>query len=303
MVWNLILAIKNSITSFGNDLNFISVKIADKITITFDDYSKKDTFIIDFSRSKTKHSTVFNSSAPFIIETITNDYFSDEDIKLIELYLPYALLPFYARKNSKCYSISHFAQTLDGRIASASGDSKWIGNDQNLIHAHRMRALSDAILIGSKTLEADSPRLNVRLVKGTNPIKVIVGGDKLSIEEYTTVDHTTILFCNSDLHDEHIYEQVVLEKNMVYNTGQILKALIERGINSVYIEGGAFTTSTFLKQNAIDQVQLHIAPKILGSGTISFGFDGILDMDKVIKFSNPKFIPIGEEIMFMGNLD
>ncbi|MEM1137566.1 MAG: RibD family protein [Bacteroidota bacterium] len=303
MIWNLILAIKHSIERFENDFNLITVKVTDEILITFDDVIDHPTFIIDFSNSKLEYTTCFNSSNPFLLETKSNHFFNARDIELLELYLPYALLPYYAKKNKKCYAISHFAQTLDGRIASFSGDSKWIGNEENLIHAHRMRALCDAIMIGSKTLDADNPRLNVRLVKGTDPIKVIIGGDNLSMDEYGAIDDSTIMFCQNHLDMDHNFEKVLLEKNIVYNADHILKALVERGIYSVYIEGGSFTTSTFLKQNALDQVQLHISPKILGSGTNSFSFEGIFSMEQAIKFTDPKFISIGREVMFLGNLD
>jgi len=302
MIWNLILAIKNSIENHKNDFDILAVKIQEEISITFDDFSENHAFVINFSDSNIYHPSSFYSSNPLILKTVRNTYFNSADLNLIELYLPYALLPYYAKKFKKCYTISHFAQTLDGRIASFSGESKWIGNQENLIHAHRMRALCDAILIGSGTLDADNPRLNVRLVEGADPIKVIIGGDNLSMDEYKAVDNSTIMFCQNHLGIECNYEKVFLEKNEVYSVDQILEALVKRGIYSVYIEGGSFTTSTFLKQNALNQVQLHISPKILGSGTSSFSFEGIVGMDHAIKFTDPKFISVGEEIMFIGNL-
>src|SRR5215468_6514226 len=67
-----------------------------------------------------------------------------------------------------------FAQSLDGRIATSSGDSKWISSPQSLKFAHRLRAEHDAILVGIGTVLADDPHLNVRLVKGRDPVRVVV---------------------------------------------------------------------------------------------------------------------------------
>ncbi|MBX2840740.1 MAG: RibD family protein [Flammeovirgaceae bacterium] len=304
MIWDILLLLKSEIEKGPNSFHYLSVGGADKIIVGFDEVLENTTLIIDFSgtfRNEGKF-TVIESRVPIEIETKTNFHWDAKELEILELYLPYSLLPYYSRKYKKCYSISHFAQTLDGRIASFSGDSKWIGNEENLIHAHRMRALCDAILIGSKTLNQDNPRLNVRLVKGKNPVKVIVGGDELAIEDYNTVDDNTIMFCQNHFDLNPCYEKISLEKNEVYNASQILKSLLKKGIHSVYIEGGSFTTSNFLKQNALDQIQLHFSPKILGSGTNSFSFEGIMQMDEAIQFKNPKFIKIGSEIMFMGNL-
>ncbi|WP_020526727.1 RibD family protein [Flexithrix dorotheae] len=287
-----------------SDFHFLSAKLSDQIEVEFDQVQEESSLVIDFSDSlrSTKNLTVLSSSIPLEIEVKSNFHFSEKELEMLRLYLPYALLPFYAAKNKKCYAISHFAQTLDGRIASHSGDSKWIGNEENLIHAHRMRALCDAILIGSKTLNQDNPRLNVRLVKGKNPVKVIIGGDDLAIDDYQAVDDNTIMFCQNHFELNPCYEKISLKKNVVYSASQILKSLWEKGINSVYIEGGSFTTSNFLKQEALDQIQLHISPKIIGSGTNSFAFSGIIQMDEAIQFKQSKFIAMGSEIMFMGNL-
>ncbi|MEM9328295.1 MAG: RibD family protein [Bacteroidota bacterium] len=226
---------------------------------------------------------------------------SRDDARMLELYLPYALVGVEARTHRRSIAISHFAQTLDGRIASDSGDSKWIGNEDNLTHAHRMRALCDAILIGSKTLEVDNPRLNVRLVEGSSPIRVIIGGDELCVEEYQAVDKDTILFCQNHSASSHV-NKVTLLRDERYATKEILQELFRRGLHSVYIEGGCYTTSSFLTQGMLDQIQLHISPMILGSGRSSFEFPGAEDMSGALRFKTGRFVDVGADVMFVGSL-
>lgn len=294
MVWDAILEIKKKLSNYEGSNSKVYVNITDHVEVTLDHTLDNATFELDLNA---------NQSLEAVDITVNNDHgLSTEALSILNLYLPYALLPYYSKKYSKCYSISHFAQTLDGRIASSSGDSKWIGNEENLIHAHRMRALCDAILIGAKTLDADDPSLNVRLVSGTNPIKVIVGGNDLPIDSYKAVDSSTILFCRNRSESNIIEQKIILDKAPVFDAERILAVLADKGIYSVYIEGGAFTTSNFLKQGQIDQVQIHVSPQILGSGTSAFCFDGVLNMKQSIKFTSSSFIPMGSDVMFIGNL-
>lgn len=301
-MWDVLLKIKQNLRKLTSGCSFISVKMmANDIQVDFDHHLVDASFSIDFLDSDPNEINLL-SSCQFEVRHLGETILSPADLKLLEEYLPYALLSYYSKISKRCYAISHFAQTLDGRIASFSGESKWIGNQENLVHAHRMRALCDAILIGAKTLAIDDPRLNVRLVKGEDPIKIVLGGDTLIMDKYKAFDDSTILFCQNHAEQAILGEKIILDKNPFYDTKKILEILFEKGIHSVYIEGGCYTTSHFLKERSIDQVQLHISPKILGSGTNSFSFEGILGMDQAIQFSNAKFMAMGNDVMFIGNL-
>ena len=83
--------------------------------------------------------------------------------------------PSHARRAQRSFTVSHFAQSLDGRVATDFGDSRQIGCAENLVHAHRMRALCDGILIGATTLRVDRPALNVRYAEGPDPARIVVG--------------------------------------------------------------------------------------------------------------------------------
>ncbi len=223
---------------------------------------------------------------------------------LLRLYAPYALGSVLARRRGRAMSVSHFAQSLDGRIATFTGDSRWIGNEDNLIHAHRMRALCDGILIGAQTLRRDKPRLNVRRVPGDDPARIVLGarGDELA-DLLQVSSARLLLVCspkapNDDARIEHL--QVAASGAGPVKPAAILKALYDSGIHSVYVEGGSHTTSGFLTDNALDVVQLHHAPLILGGGVGSFGFEGVEEVRSSVRFDAHFYEPVGDGVMFVG---
>lgn len=242
------------------------------------------------------------ATSPFNLNFSTGHTLLDNEKQELQLYLPYALLPWFSYQQNRTFAISHFAQTLDGRIASTSGDSKWIGNQENLTHAHKMRALCDAILVGTSTLRADQPRLSVRHVAGVNPLRVILGNN-VNREDIRSDNTSPVLLINKQRSAGCNLEQITLAAtDGKIDCREILRTLFEREINSIYIEGGAATTSHFLKSSSLDQVQIHLSPRILGSGTTGFQFDGISTMEQAVAFCNPRFLSIGDQIMFVGEV-
>ncbi|HAA13457.1 MAG TPA: hypothetical protein DCE41_17910 [Cytophagales bacterium] len=223
-----------------------------------------------------------------------------EVVAFLTLYLPYALQMRWAQTENKALAITHFAQTLDGRIAATSGDSKWIGNHENLKHAHRMRALCDAILVGKHTLLRDNPRLNVRMVTGDSPIPVIIGSLGEEAADFHAIRKETLVVCKTQGPLSICKYLEVSIQDEAISTHAILEALFQKGIYSVYVEGGSFTTSTFLQQGSITQAQVHISPMILGSGISGFSFPGISQMEDAIRFKTGRFVPIEDHVMYLG---
>jgi len=231
--------------------------------------------------------------------------FERDQIEFIKQYLPYAIMPLNARKRGRTMIISHFAQSLDGKIATNDGSSQWIGNQENLIHAHRMRALCDAILIGSNTLKTDNPSLTVRKVDGNDPVKVVIG-------KSTQLDFNKLLKDNA--HVIHItdnkrapksseVETIAIGDEDPINCKFILECLYEKGIDTLYIEGGSKTASNFLRCDCIDVIQLHVAPMIMGSGIPSFSLPEISNLSQAIAFNHFHFHQIGNHIMFTGEVE
>jgi diaminohydroxyphosphoribosylaminopyrimidine deaminase/5-amino-6-(5-phosphoribosylamino)uracil reductase len=142
------------------------------------------------------------------------------------------------------------AVTLDGKLATGSGDSKWISSEPSRRLVHRWRNQLDAVLVGAGTVRADDPLLTVRGVpKGRNPARVVLG----------KVPPRARLLRQPG---ETILEQGPL--------GAVLKRLARRGITSVLVEGGATVHGEFLKAGLWDELRLFVAPKIFGSDAPSW---------------------------------
>lgn len=202
---------------------------------------------------------------------------------VLRIYLPLILGGWDARRRGQSFVSAHVAQTLDGRIACNNGHSQWISNEANLWHAHRLRALHDAVLIGGQTVVTDDPQLTVRHVEGPDPMRVILSGSAkvlaLAGERQIFQDPGCLVVCRSEALEEftpngiHQHTEVCPLSNsgsQPFPADAILQALTDHGIHSVFVEGGSATCSTFLRQDRIDVLHVHVAPMILGSGIPSF---------------------------------
>jgi len=192
------------------------------------------------------------------------------EAKFLALYWPLCLIDLLAQEVP--FIFLHMACSIDGKVATLDGDSKWIGNDENLVHAHRLRALVDAIMVGAKTVLTDNPTLTVRHVKGNSPIRLILSNHT---EDFDSLPQTpkTKTFLLRDKQYQHIASHEAFTKILYYDGSSeaqkivhLLNQLKGEGIKSILIEGGPQTASTFLRNKSIDIVQFHMAPLILGSG-------------------------------------
>ncbi len=235
--------------------------------------------------------------------TLRQGRLGPEACRKLEQYLAYCYLPWQAHRQKRAVTVAHFAQSLDGKIATTAGRSKWIGNRENLVHAHRMRALCDAVLIGGGTLSCDQPKLTVRHVKGEHPCRVVIARPDSDFSSLLQACSKPVLVFGSEKSSRngriqytclpkgergHIPSQLILEK------------LYERGIYSVYLEGGPLTTSRFLKDGAVDFMQLHLAPLVFGSGKSALCLPEIEHVREAVSFFEHTFHPVGDSIMFTG---
>lgn len=197
----------------------------------------------------------------------------------LRLYLPIVLAAAAAARQGRVHVTGHLAQTLDGRIACTSGDSQWIGNQANLRHAHRLRALHDAILVGRHTVERDNPQLTVRHVPGTHPKRLVLNGTASTVHHRHELNVYAGPGCTLVCNREHAaaalqqgLDVIALdpERDGRLPLPQLLHALAARGVHSLFVEGGGRTLSGFLAAGAIDLLHVHVTPRILGSGVPGF---------------------------------
>jgi len=233
----------------------------------------------------------------------------EECQKLNEVYFKYIQtgMPFVTLK---C------AQTLDGRIATTTGDSRWISSQPARKYAHMLRSQHDAVMVGVGTVLQDDPQLTVRLAKGRNPVR-IVADSKLRIplkakmlqeqEAARTIIATT---SKADKKKLSTLKRMDIEVLTVKSdrAGDVdLKDLLEemgrRDISSVLVEGGAKTITSFLRQRLADRVIAIIAPKVMGKGVEAVGELGIRKVKQALRLSFQRVYRRGEDLVIEASFN
>ncbi|MEI6207560.1 MAG: bifunctional diaminohydroxyphosphoribosylaminopyrimidine deaminase/5-amino-6-(5-phosphoribosylamino)uracil reductase RibD [Desulfuromonadales bacterium] len=201
------------------------------------------------------------------------------------------------------------AMTLDGKIATATGESRWVSCEQSRRYVHRMRSEHDAIMVGVDTIIADNPQLTVRHVKGRNPVRVIVDTHLRTPESVGVIEGElakgTIIATTESSPKMHLrYTQhgaailVCEEFDGRVSMSDLLRKLGETGIQSILLEGGSRLAGAMLKQALIDEFVLFIAPKILGSdGFAPFALHGITSMDNACRLTFGHVAHIGQDLI------
>jgi riboflavin-specific deaminase-like protein len=185
--------------------------------------------------------------------------------------------------------IGQIGQSLDGRVATATGHSHYINGPAGLAHLHRLRAVVDVVVIGVGTAIADDPQLTVRRVAGPNPARVVIdphGRLSASARLFATdgVQRLAVTAAPARPALPNGAEVVALPAdNGHIAPAAILNALAERGLHRVLVEGGAETVSQFLLAGCLDRLHVVVAPVILGSGRASFILPAIDRVDHALR--------------------
>ena len=226
----------------------------------------------------------------------------DEALKLNEAFIKSHVknMPFVALK---------LAQTLDGKIATVTGKSKWITGKESRTHVHSLRSRYDAVLTGSATVLADDPRLTVRHTKGRNPLRVVLDrtlrlplGAKVFNKEAPTLLFTSVESSNTtklDRLQKNGVEVVhVDEKHGGLDLGEVLSVLHAKGILSVFVESGARLSASLLRSMLVDKAYIYIAPKLFGGdGLDSFAPLDVHTPDKAFLFRFEASFFFGEDLL------
>jgi diaminohydroxyphosphoribosylaminopyrimidine deaminase/5-amino-6-(5-phosphoribosylamino)uracil reductase len=207
------------------------------------------------------------------------------------------------------------AITIDGYLASLSGNSKWISSPESRVKVHEMRAESDAVLVGVNTVINDDPQLTVRDAGGVSPLRIVLDptlrvpttaklfhcvrdvGVMLvysratdeSIGKFSKFSHVELLHCTEDC-DGRI------------SISDFLKKLGQKGILSLLVEGGRAVLSAFLREETVDEVVLFIAPKILGAGIPWTDYPAAHTIAQGLKLFPTSVTTIGNDILYRAAL-
>ncbi len=202
------------------------------------------------------------------------------------------------------------AQTLDGNIATCTGDSKWITSKASRVRGHQLRAEADAILVGRGTVIADDPELSVRYVNGKSPTKIV-------LDSQLKIGLTAKIFSGAPLiiaTTEEVCKKRIKERKkgaqvwqMPVMNGQInLKAVVQKaalsGLQHILIEGGSRVAASALRLSLVDRIAAFVAPKILGAGTPAIGSLNITSITDAIELENVNVESIGNDFLFTARV-
>ena len=194
----------------------------------------------------------------------------DARLELISLYLPIC-----SGTAARPLTVGHLGQSLDGFIATRSGDSQTVTGGDNIVHLHRMRALCDAVVVGAGTVAADDPQLTTRHVPGSNPLRVVFDPRRRLMPTFgvfTDGTAPTLYICArsrvapGESHMGRAAIAVIVGGSPGDEAAQALRLLHDRGCARIFIEGGGVTVSRFLQADLLDRLQIAIAPILIGEG-------------------------------------
>jgi 3,4-dihydroxy 2-butanone 4-phosphate synthase/GTP cyclohydrolase II len=188
---------------------------------------------------------------------------SDRDAGLVDWYGPMVAA-------GQDVVVAQLAQSLDGFIAAADGDSRDLSGPEDHEHLHRLRALVDAVVVGARTVVADDPRLTVREVVGPDPVRVVLDPSARTPCTATllTDGGPTLWLVGPRAHVPPVGPgvEVVRLEPADFEPAAILGLLRRRGLSRVLVEGGGRTVSTFVEAGCVDRLYLTSVPLLLGEG-------------------------------------
>jgi diaminohydroxyphosphoribosylaminopyrimidine deaminase/5-amino-6-(5-phosphoribosylamino)uracil reductase len=226
---------------------------------------------------------------------------SQESKRLNEVYFKYMTsgIPFVILK---------VAQTLDGKIATLSGDSKWITSETSREFVHKLRSKVDAVLVGSKTIIKDNPELTIHKIKGKNPKRIILtsSGNLPSDSRIfqNNKDNKTIIVTSkiTPLMKSFYTEIWEIKKTCKgrIDLEELLKKAGQEGIASILVEGGKEIFTSFLRKGLVDKVYYFLSPKILGKGLETFGDLGINRMKDSLNLKDIMLKRFSDDLVLIG---
>ena len=220
-------------------------------------------------------------------------------------------------EHKKPFIVLKAAMTLDGKIATATGQSKWITNETSRAYGYKLRDIYDGIMVGINTVIEDNPMLTARVDGGKNPIRIVVDSSlKIDINANVVQDKSakTIVATTDKADKDKILklqaqdvDVIVVDKdeNDKVDIEKLLDILGQQNICSILVEGGATLSGSLVAKKLVDKVYFYIAPKIVGgkeAKTPVAGI-GILNLQEALALKDILFEILGEDILIIGRVD
>jgi diaminohydroxyphosphoribosylaminopyrimidine deaminase/5-amino-6-(5-phosphoribosylamino)uracil reductase len=202
------------------------------------------------------------------------------------------------------------AATLDGRIATASGDSRWVTGPGAREHVHRLRATVDAVLVGSGTARADDPRLTARprTGRGRDPLRVVLDSrlslpGTLRLFRQRSAAPTLVAHVSGEPPARPPrgveYLRCRARRGRV-DLGDLLERLGRRGVATLLVEGGAEVNRAFLDAGLVDELLLFVAPRIAGGGLSWLPGPGVARMRDALPLHDVRVRRVGDDVLVSG---
>jgi GTP cyclohydrolase II len=200
-----------------------------------------------------------------------------------------------------------YAQTVDGRIATASGDSKWISGEDERTISHALRAACDAVLVGVGTVITDDPQLTVRLVPGASPVRAVLDSTLRTPVTARILDDdaATVLYTSENasadrreqLRSRQVGVRVVPAGPGGVDIRSVLSDLRASGVRSLLVEGGAKVITSMLAAGVADRLVVAVAPTIVGAGTEAVGDLGIANVASGLRLTNRSLHVMADDLL------
>lgn len=213
---------------------------------------------------------------------------------------------------SRPYVVVKYAQSLDGRIATASGDARWISSEEERAVSHSLRARCDAIMVGLGTVMRDDPQLTVRLVPGPSPTRVVLDSKlRAPLSSRVFDDSAPTLVVTTDAADATRRAELVARDVAVrvvpsgpagIETTAVLELLRAMGVASLLVEGGQRVVTSLLRAGCVDRVIVALAPVVLGRGVEAVGDLGIDRVADGIPLVNRSVYVAGSDVLMAGDV-
>ena len=216
--------------------------------------------------------------------------------------------PFETGTTQNPFVVAQLGQSLDGRIATASGDSKYINGEAALDHLHLIRAHVDAVVVGIGTVLADDPMLTVRRAQGGNPARVVIDPrgrlphDALCMNGDDGARRIVIRRDGAGASLPPDVEALVIpgsaDPGASIAPASIVAALGRAGFARILIEGGAHTVSDFIRAGCVDRLHVLVAPVLIGSGKPGLTLPAIEKLDGALRPVTHAYLLPGGDVLF-----